>query len=163
MRSWVLHVLQLSLWGGAAALGALVVCAAAVGLSVTACMVQPQVEQAVQQVVETVAAPAPEPEKPVADTLGLPDLNDPEHTPRLLCPVAYTRFSTYFRVRNGKQAKQQKEDRPQAALFWFALTRPGAARCSPPRSAPRRCGGCSRRGSRAEPRRCGHPARTHTR
>ncbi|WP_300366603.1 hypothetical protein, partial [uncultured Subdoligranulum sp.] len=92
--------------------GALVVCAAAVGLSVTACMVQPQVEQAVQQVVETVAAPAPEPEKPVADTLGLPDLNDPEHTPRLLCPVAYTRFSTCFRVRNGKQAKQQKRGLP---------------------------------------------------
>ena len=91
VKERIVHLLQYRRLGA----GALVVCAAAVGLSVTACMVQPQVEQAVQQVVETVAAPAPEPEKPVADTLGLPDLNDPEHTPRLLCPVAYTRFSTY--------------------------------------------------------------------
>lgn len=87
--------------------GALVVCAAAVGLSVTACMMQPQVEQATPEAAPTnetaQAAPTPAPTATpetavtfTANTAGLPDLDDPANSPRFRCPVDYTYISRYM-------------------------------------------------------------------
>ncbi|UWP69273.1 peptidoglycan DD-metalloendopeptidase family protein [Subdoligranulum variabile] len=84
--------------------GALLVCAAAVGLSVTACMMQPQVEEATPETAEPVPveATAETPDTPetavtfTANTAGLPNLNDPENSPRFLCPVEYTYISRFM-------------------------------------------------------------------
>ena len=90
----ILHLLRYRTIGA----GALLACVMVVGLSVTACMVAPRMADA-PGVTEVAAAPAipaePEPAAPAVDTLGLPDLNDPENSPRLLCPVEYTRISVF--------------------------------------------------------------------
>lgn len=83
--------------------GALLVCAAAVGLSVTACMMQPQVEEATPETAQPAPAEATAetPDTPetavsfTANTAGLPNLNDPENSPRFLCPVDYTYISRH--------------------------------------------------------------------
>ena len=94
VRTRIVHLLRYRKIG----VGALLVCVAVVGLCVTACMVKPRMADA-PAVTEVVVAPAvptdPEPAAPAVDTLGLPDLNDPENSPRLLCPVEYTRISVF--------------------------------------------------------------------
>ncbi|WP_295340865.1 M56 family metallopeptidase [uncultured Subdoligranulum sp.] len=100
VKTRIVHLLHYRKIGA----GALVVCAAAVGLSVTACMMQPQVEEATPETAETTQAePAPQPtatpENAVtftANTAGLPNLDDPENSPRFLCPVEYTYISRYM-------------------------------------------------------------------
>ncbi len=100
VKTRIVHLLHYRKIGA----GALVVCAAAVGLSVTACMMQPQVEEATPETAEiTQSEPAPQstatPETAVtfsANTAGLPNLDDPENSPRFLCPVEYTYISRYM-------------------------------------------------------------------
>lgn len=100
VKTRIVHLLHYRKLGA----GALVVCAAAVGLSVTACMMQPQVEEATPETAETTQSePAPQstatPENAVtfsANTAGLPNLDDPENSPRFLCPVDYTYISRYM-------------------------------------------------------------------
>lgn len=100
VKTRIVHLLHYRKIGA----GALVVCAVAVGLSVTACMMQPQVEEATPETAETSQAePAPQatatPETAVtftANTAGLPDLDDPANSPRFLCPVDYTYISRYM-------------------------------------------------------------------
>lgn len=100
VKTRIVHLLHYRKIGA----GALVVCAAAVGLSVTACMMQPQVEEATPETAETTQSePAPQstatPETAVtftANTAGLPNLDDPENSPRFLCPVEYTYISRYM-------------------------------------------------------------------
>ena len=100
VKTRIVHLLHYRKIGA----GALVVCAVAVGLSVTACMMQPQVEEATPETAETSQAePAPQatatPETAVtftANTAGLPNLDDPENSPRFLCPVEYTYISRYM-------------------------------------------------------------------
>ena len=102
VKTRIVHLLHYRRIGA----GALVVCAAAVGLSVTACMMQPQVEEATPETAETTQAePAPQPtatpEQAVtftANTAGLPNLDDPENSPRFLCPVDYTYISRYMGI-----------------------------------------------------------------
>ena len=102
VKTRIVHLLHYRKIGA----GALVVCAAAVGLSVTACMMQPQVEEATPETAETTQAePAPQPtatpEQAVtftANTAGLPNLDDPENSPRFLCPVDYTYISRYMGI-----------------------------------------------------------------
>lgn len=99
VKTRIVHLLHYRKIGA----GALVVCAAAVGLSVTACMMQPQVEEATPETAETTQSePAPQstatPENAVtfsANTAGLPNLDDPENSPRFLCPVEYTYVIRY--------------------------------------------------------------------
>lgn len=99
VKTRIVHLLHYRKLGA----GALVVCAAAVGLSVTACMMQPQVEEATPETAETTQSePAPQstatPENAVtfsANTAGLPKLDDPENSPRFLCPVDYTYVIRY--------------------------------------------------------------------
>lgn len=99
VKTRIVHLLHYRKIGA----GALVVCAAAVGLSVTACMMQPQVEEATPETAETTQSePAPQstatPENAVtftANTAGLPNLDDPENSPRFLCPVDYTYVIRY--------------------------------------------------------------------
>lgn len=88
--------------------GALLVCVAAVGLSVTACMMKPEVAEATPEAADTAPteataeAPAETPATPeqsvtfTANTAGLPDLDDPENSPRFLCPVEYTYISRFM-------------------------------------------------------------------
>lgn len=100
VKTRIVHLLHYRKIGA----GALVVCAAVVGLSVTACMMQPQVEEATPETAETTQSePAPQstatPETAVtftANTAGLPNLDDPENSPRFLCPVEYTYISRYM-------------------------------------------------------------------
>ena len=100
VKTRIVHLLHYRRIGA----GALVVCAAAVGLSVTACMMQPQVEEATPETAETSQAePAPQPTATpetavtfTANTAGLPDLDDPANSPRFLCPVDYTYISRYM-------------------------------------------------------------------
>ena len=100
VKTRIVHLLHYRRIGA----GALVVCAAAVGLSVTACMMQPQVEEATPETAETTQSePAPQPTATpetavtfTANTAGLPNLDDPENSPRFLCPVEYTYISRYM-------------------------------------------------------------------
>lgn len=100
VKTRIVHLLHYRKLGA----GALVVCAAAVGLSATACMMQPQVEEATPETAETTQSePAPQstatPENAVtfsANTAGLPNLDDPANSPRFLCPVDYTYISRYM-------------------------------------------------------------------
>lgn len=100
VKSRIVHLLHYRRLGA----GALLLCAAAVGLSVTACMMQPQVEEATPETAETSQSePAPQPtatpEQAVtftADTAGLPNLDDPANSPRFLCPVDYEYISRYM-------------------------------------------------------------------
>lgn len=102
VKQRILHLLHYRRLGA----GALLLCAAAVGLSVTACMMQPQVEEAPSETAETSQSePAPQstatPEQAVtftANAAGLPNLDDPANSPRFLCPVAYEHISRYMGI-----------------------------------------------------------------
>ena len=88
--------------------GALALCAVAVGVSVTACMVRPQVEAAhaapePPAATSETAAPTPTPaptETPAAmPAATLPTLSDAANSPRFVCPVKYkyiSRFATKY-------------------------------------------------------------------
>lgn len=100
VKQRIVHLLHYRRLGA----GALLLCAVAVGLSVTACMMRPQVAEATP---ETAAGPAAEtgpqptatPETAVTftpNTAGLPNLDDPANSPRFLCPVEYTYISRYM-------------------------------------------------------------------
>lgn len=103
VKTRIVHLLHYRTIGA----GALLVCAAAVGLSVTACMMQPQVAEATPEAAGTAsteataeapAETAATPEQSVtftANTAGLPNLDDPENSPRFLCPVEYSHISRY--------------------------------------------------------------------
>ena len=84
--------------------GALAVCAAVVGLSVTACMVRPQVEDApataappaTAETAEPTPTPAPT-SVPAVAAAALPTLDNAANSPRFICPVKYkyiSRFAT---------------------------------------------------------------------
>lgn len=99
VKQRIVHLLHYRRLGA----GALLLCAVAVGLSVTACMMRPQVAEATP---ETAAGPAaetgPQPATPetavtfTPNTAGLPNLDDPANSPRFLCPVEYTYISRYM-------------------------------------------------------------------
>ena len=100
VKERIVHLLHYRRLGA----GALAVCAAVVGLSVTACMVRPQVEDApataappaTAETAEPTPAPAPTSVPAVAAT-ALPTLDDAANSPRFICPVKYkyiSRFAT---------------------------------------------------------------------
>lgn len=107
-KTRIVHLLRYRRLGGLA----LVLCALGVGVSVTACMVQPTVAEATPETAETTPAltelapePAASPEHTAtpetaavaftSNTAGLPDLDDPAGSPRFACPVDYTYISRY--------------------------------------------------------------------
>lgn len=100
VKTRIVHLLHYRKIGA----GALLLCVAAVGLSVTACMMKPEVEEATPETAEAapVEATAETPTTPetavtfTANTAGLPNLDDPENSPRFLCPVEYTYISRYM-------------------------------------------------------------------
>ena len=100
VKERIVHLLHYRRLGA----GALAVCAAVVGLSVTACMVRPQVEDApataappaTAETAEPTPAPAPT-SVPAVAAAALPTLSDAANSPRFLCPVKYkyiSRFAT---------------------------------------------------------------------
>ena len=99
VKTRIVHLLHYRRIGA----GALLVCVAAVGLSVTACMMKPEVAEATPETAETAPtqAAAETPSTPetaitfTANTAGLPNLDDPENSPRFLCPTDYTYIIRY--------------------------------------------------------------------
>ena len=102
VKERIVHLLHYRRLGA----GALAVCAAVVGLSVTACMVRPQVEDApataappaTAETAEPTPAPAPTSVPAVAAT-ALPTLDNAANSPRFICPVKYkyiSRFATEY-------------------------------------------------------------------
>ena len=94
VKSRIVHLLHYRKIGA----GALLVCAAVVGLCTVACMVKPRMAAApavTEAATEPVALPVPETTAPAVDVLGLPNLDDPANSPRLRCPVEYIRFSAF--------------------------------------------------------------------
>lgn len=100
VKERIVHLLHYRRLGA----GALAVCAAVVGLSVTACMVRPQVEDApataappaTAETAEPTPAPAPT-SVPAVATAALPTLDNAANSPRFICPVKYkyiSRFAT---------------------------------------------------------------------
>ena len=100
VKERIVHLLHYRRLGA----GALAVCAAVVGLSVTACMVRPQVEDApataappaTAETAEPTPVPAPT-SVPAVAAAALPTLDDAANSPRFICPVKYkyiSRFAT---------------------------------------------------------------------
>lgn len=104
VKERIVHLLHYRRLGA----GALAVCAAVVGLSVTACMVRPQVEDAPVTAAPPAAPPAtaetaeptptPAPTSvPAVAAAALPTLDNAANSPRFICPVKYkyiSRFAT---------------------------------------------------------------------
>ena len=102
VKERIVHLLHYRRLGA----GALAVCAAVVGLSVTACMVRPQVEDApvtaappaTAETAEPTPVPAPT-SVPAVAAAALPTLDDAANSPRFICPVKYkyiSRFATEY-------------------------------------------------------------------
>ena len=101
VKERIVHLLHYRRLGA----GALAVCAAVVGLSVTACMVRPQVEDApataappaaTAETAEPTPVPAPT-SVPAVAAAALPTLDNAANSPRFICPVKYkyiSRFAT---------------------------------------------------------------------
>lgn len=100
VKERIVHLLHYRRLGA----GALAVCAAVVGLSVTACMVRPQVEDApvtaappaTAETAEPTPTPAPT-SMPAVAAAALPTLDNAANSPRFICPVKYkyiSRFAT---------------------------------------------------------------------
>ena len=100
VKERIVHLLHYRRLGA----GALAVCAAVVGLSVTACMVRPQVEDApataappaTAETAEPTPVPAPT-SVPAVAAAALPTLDNAANSPRFVCPVKYkyiSRFAT---------------------------------------------------------------------
>ena len=106
VKERIVHLLHYRRLGA----GALALCAVAVGVSVTACMVRPQVEAAhaapepPAATAET-AAPTPTPaptETPAAmPAATLPTLSDAANSPRFACPVQYKYISRFMSEDSG--------------------------------------------------------------
>lgn len=106
VKERIVHLLHYRRLGA----GALALCAVAVGVSVTACMVRPQVEashaapEPPAATAET-AAPTPTPaptETPAAmPAATLPTLSDAANSPRFVCPVQYKYISRFMSVDGG--------------------------------------------------------------
>ena len=100
VKERIVHLLHYRRLGA----GALAVCAAVVGLSVTACMVRPQVEDApvtaAPPATAETAEPTPAPTSvPAVTASALPTLDDAANSPRFVCPVKYkyiSRFATKY-------------------------------------------------------------------
>lgn len=100
VKERIVHLLHYRRLGA----GALAVCAAVVGLSVTACMVRPQVEDApataAPPATAETAEPTPTPTSvPAVAAAALPTLDDAANSPRFVCPVKYkyiSRFATEY-------------------------------------------------------------------
>ena len=100
VKERIVHLLHYRRLGA----GALAVCAAVVGLSVTACMVRPQVEDApataAPPATAETAEPTPAPTSvPAVAAAALPTLDDAANSPRFVCPVKYkyiSRFATEY-------------------------------------------------------------------
>lgn len=100
VKERIVHLLHYRRLGA----GALAVCAAVVGLSVTACMVRPQVEDAPATTAPPATAETAEPTPVLAPTsvpavaaAALPTLDNAANSPRFICPVKYkyiSRFAT---------------------------------------------------------------------
>ena len=98
VKERIVHLLHYRRLGA----GALAVCAAVVGLSVTACMVRPQVEDApataAPPATAETAEPTPAPTSmPAVAAAALPTLDDAANSLRFICPVKYkyiSRFAT---------------------------------------------------------------------
>ena len=98
VKERIVHLLHYRRLGA----GALAVCAAVVGLSVTACMVRPQVEDApataAPPATAETAEPTPAPTSmPAVAAAALPTLDNAANSPRFICPVKYkyiSRFAT---------------------------------------------------------------------
>lgn len=102
VKERIVHLLHYRRLGA----GALAVCAAVVGLSVTACMVRPQVEDApataappaTAETAEPTPVPAPT-SVPAVAAAALPTLDNAANSPRFICPVKYkyiSRFATEY-------------------------------------------------------------------
>ena len=103
VKERIVHLLHYRRLGA----GALAVCAAVVGLSVTACMVRPQVEDApataappaaTAETAAPTSTPAPT-SMPAVTASALPTLDDAANSPRFVCPVKYkyiSRFATKY-------------------------------------------------------------------
>ena len=100
VKERIVHLLHYRRLGA----GALAVCAAVVGLSVTACMVRPQVVDApataappaTAETAEPTPTPAPT-SVPAVAAAALPTLDNAANSPRFICPVKYkyiSRFAT---------------------------------------------------------------------
>lgn len=100
VKERIVHLLHYRRLGA----GALAACAAVVGLSVTACMVRPQVEDApataappaTAETAEPTPTPAPT-SVPAVAAAALPTLDNAANSPRFICPVKYkyiSRFAT---------------------------------------------------------------------
>ena len=100
VKERIVHLLHYRRLGA----GALAVCAAVVGLSVTACMVRPQFEDApvtaappaTAETAEPTPTPAPT-SVPAVAAAALPTLDNAANSPRFICPVKYkyiSRFAT---------------------------------------------------------------------
>ena len=103
VKERIVHLLHYRRLGA----GALAVCAAVVGLSVTACIVRPQIEDApataappaaTAETAEPTPTPAPT-SVPTVTASALPTLDDAANSPRFVCPVKYkyiSRFATKY-------------------------------------------------------------------
>ena len=102
VKERIVHLLHYRRLGA----GALALCALAVGVSVTACMVRPQVEAAhaapeppaaTAETAEPTPTPAPTETPAAMPAATLPTLSDAANSPRFACPVKYkyiSRFAT---------------------------------------------------------------------
>ena len=106
VKARIVHLLHYRRLGA----GALAVCAAAVGLSVTACMVRPQVETAhaapeppaaTAETAEPTPTPAPTEAPVVMPAATLPTLRDAANSPRFVCPVKYKYISRFMSEDGG--------------------------------------------------------------
>ena len=104
VKERIVHLLHYRRLGA----GALALCAVAVGVSVTACMVRPQVEAshaapeppaATAETAEPTPTPAPTETPAAMPAATLPTLSDAANSPRFVCPVKYkyiSRFATKY-------------------------------------------------------------------
>ena len=101
VKARIVHLLQYRRLGA----GALALCALVVGVSVTACMVRPQLAEtpaaeppaATAETAEPTPAPTETPAPAVVSSSALPTLDDAANSPRFVCPVQYkyiSRFAT---------------------------------------------------------------------
>ena len=104
VKERIVHLLHYRRLGA----GALALCAVAVGVSVTACMVRPQVE-ASHAAPEPPAAtaetaeptPAPTEAPTIMPAAALPTLSDAANSPRFACPVQYKYISRFMSKDSG--------------------------------------------------------------
>lgn len=155
VKERIVHLLHYRRLGA----GALAVCAAVVGLSVTACMVRPQVEDApataappaTAETAEPTPTPAPT-SVPAVAAAALPTLDNAANSPRFICPVKYkyiSRFATNGHRGDDLCAAEGTEfTPPRTVLCWprrsitagailsRSTTAPTPTVCAGPRCTP---------------------------